>query len=150
MATDPRPRVLCVDDNPDVADSAAELCRLVGFDARACYGGHSALEVATEFRPDVCLLDLNMPEMDGDELAQRLREQAGGRAVMFVAITAMEGADPRRRTTAGGFHLHLVKPVDPHKLLRVVDDLWRVMSEPPEPAPRPPGRSAAPEPQGGG
>lgn len=72
-------RVLCVDDNRDVADSTAELLRLVGFEARACYDGPTALAEAAAFLPSVCLIDLNMPGMDGDELATRLRAQAGGR-----------------------------------------------------------------------
>ncbi len=127
METFSRPRVLYVDDNHDVADSATELLRLVGFDTRVCYDGPSALAAAPEFLPDVCILDLNLPGMDGDELAVRLRDQATGRAVLFVAVTAMGGEECRRRTGAAGFHLHLVKPVDPHDLLRVVDELWQLM-----------------------
>lgn len=122
-----RPRVLCVDDNRDVADSAAELLSLVGFDARVSYDGVSALMCARGFLPDVCLIDLNMPMMEGDELAVRLREQSGGRPMLLVAVTAMGNDECRRRTTAAGFHRHLVKPVDPHDLLRVVDELWRVL-----------------------
>ena len=126
MTTANRPRVLYVDDNQDVADSAAELLRVVGFDAVACYDGVSALALARSFSPDVCMLDLNMPGMAGDELARRLREEAGGRAVVVVAVTAMGDPDARRRTEEAGFQIHLIKPVDPHDLLRVVDELWRV------------------------
>ena len=121
-----RRRILCVDDNHDVADSTAEWLDLVGFEAVACYDGPDALAVASEFRPDVCLLDLTMPGMDGDELADRLRELFAGRATLFVAVTARGDEESRRRTEAAGFELHLVKPVDPHDLLRVVDELWRV------------------------
>jgi CheY-like chemotaxis protein len=71
-------RVLCVDDNRDVADSEADLLHVHECDARACYSGASALVEVAEFRPCVCLIDLNMPGMDGDELAVRLREQEGG------------------------------------------------------------------------
>lgn len=117
-------RVLCVDDNRDAADSTADLLRLVGFEARACYDGPAALAEAAHFLPGVCLIDLNMPGMDGDELASRLREQAGARPLVLVAVTAMGSDECRRRTEAAGFHLHLVKPVDPHDLLRVVDELW--------------------------
>jgi CheY-like chemotaxis protein len=116
-------KVLYVDDNRDVADTAAELLGLVGFDARACYSGADALAVAAEFRPSICLVDLNMPGMDGDELAGRLREQAGGRAVLFVAVTAMGAEEYRRRTREAGFEMHLVKPVDPHDLVRILDAL---------------------------
>jgi CheY-like chemotaxis protein len=130
----PRPSILVVDDNRDGADSTVELLGLVGFDARACYDGPAALAVAAEFRPDAVLIDLMMPLMDGDELAVRLREQAGGRPMLLVAVTAMSGDEYRRRTAAAGFHLHLVKPVSPHNLLLVVDELWRVMSQGAHPA----------------
>ena len=72
-------RILCVDDNPDQADSEALFLRVIGFEARACYGGHDAIRVAGVFLPDVCLLDLHMPGMAGDELAARLRDGAGAR-----------------------------------------------------------------------
>jgi two-component system OmpR family response regulator len=118
-----RLRVLCVDDNRDATDSAVEILRIVGFDAMACYDGPHALAAAGEFTPDVSLLDLNMPGMDGDELAGRLRDQAAGRAMVFIAVTARSDDDSRRRTADAGFKLHLVKPVDPHQLLRIVDAL---------------------------
>ncbi len=118
-------RVLCVDDNRDVADSSAELLRIVGFDARACYCGESALHEAATFRPVVCLIDFDMPGMDGDELAVRLKEQAAGIPLVLVAITARSDEESRRRIREAGFDLHLVKPVDPHNLLAVVDSLWQ-------------------------
>ena len=118
-------RVLCVDDNRDFADSTAMLLRAVGFEARACYDGQSALKVAEEFRPSVCLLDLHMPGMAGDELAARLLAQPGWRPLLVVAVTAMSDEAYRQRTAAAGFHLHLVKPVDPEKLVALVDALFR-------------------------
>jgi DNA-binding response OmpR family regulator len=118
-------RVLCVDDNHDMADSAAELLRTVGFDARACYCGFTALAEAAAFLPGVCLIDLNMPGMDGDELAVQLRAQAGGRPLVLVAVTAMSNTESSQRISDAGFDLHLVKPVDPHQLLAIVDALWR-------------------------
>ena len=127
MGSESRPKVLYVDDNHDVADSSADLLRIVGFDVRAAYDGPAALAVAREFAPDLCLLDLNMPAMAGDELARRLREQAAGRPVLFVAVTAMSNDESRDRTHDAGFRLHLVKPVDPHDLLRIVDELWQVL-----------------------
>lgn len=134
METEPRPRVLYVDDNRDLADSAAELMALSGFEVRACYDGPTALGVAAEFRPDAALLDLHMPLMDGDELAARLRAQAGTRPLLLVAVTAMGGDEYRRRTDAAGFHLHLVKPVSPCDLLLLVNDLWQVMCAAERPA----------------
>ncbi|WP_149114727.1 response regulator [Limnoglobus roseus] len=111
VATRERPaRVLCVDDSRDAADSLAALLTAMGYDARACYDGPTALRVAAEFEPDVCLLDLNMPGMDGDELARRLRADAGDAPMILVAITGRNDAEARLRIEAAGFHQHLVKP----------------------------------------
>lgn len=118
-------RVLCVDDNHDVADSEAMLLRVTGFDARACYDGPTALEAAESFQPSVCLIDLHMPGMDGDELVAGLRARAGDRPLVLVAVTAMDDERSRRRIAAVRFDLHLVKPVDPHQLVHVVDVLYR-------------------------
>lgn len=131
MGPTSRPRVLCVDDNQDAADSEAVLLRLVGFDSRACYDGATALAVAKTFLPDVCLIDLHMPRMSGDLLIEKLRQQAAGRPILFVAVTAMGDESSRRRTSEAGFHLHLIKPVDPHDLLRVVDELWQLWEDDP-------------------
>jgi two-component system OmpR family response regulator len=113
-----RTRVLYVDDYPDVADTAVVLLGLFGFDARAAYDGHTAL--AAGFGPDVCVLDLNMPGMDGDELAVRLRDQAGGRPLLLVAVTAQDDAASGRRMTAAGFHRRLTKPADPTALVQLL------------------------------
>ncbi|QEL18402.1 response regulator [Limnoglobus roseus] len=110
VATRSTARVLCVDDHRDAADSLAALLTALGYDARACYDGPTALRVAAEFEPDVCLLDLNMPGMDGDELARRLRADAGDAPMILVAITGRGDAESRLRIEAAGFHQHLVKP----------------------------------------
>lgn len=116
-------KVLCVDDNRDAADSEAMLLELVGYEAKACYDGRSAIKLADDFHPCIGLLDLNMPGMDGDELAGHLRDQADGRPLALVAITAMSNDESRDRTNAAGFDQHLVKPVEPVQLLATVDGL---------------------------
>jgi two-component system, OmpR family, response regulator len=116
-------RVLCVDDNRDIADSEVDLLHVHGFDARACYSGASALREAAEFRPCVCLIDLNMPGMDGDELAVRLREQEGGPPPVLVAVTARSDEASRRRIEDAGLDPHLVKPVDPNVLVAVIESI---------------------------
>jgi CheY-like chemotaxis protein len=121
-------RVLCVDDNRDVADSSVDLLRVMGFEARACYDGPTALTEAAVFRPGVCLIDLNMPGMEGDALAVLLRAWAAGAPVVLVAVTAMSDEESNRRIRDAGFDLHLVKPVDPHNLVSVVDALWKAWS----------------------
>jgi len=118
-------RVLVVDDNRDCADSTALLLQTAGFEARACYDGATALQLVATFRPGLCFLDLNMPGMDGDELAVRLRTWARRRRLVLVAVTAMDDSDHVERIEAAGFDLHLVKPVDPFDLVQVVDTLFR-------------------------
>ena len=124
MNTAHRPRILYVDDNSDVTDSAVELLRLLGYETVASYDASHALTVAPSFRPDVCLLDLDMPGMQGDELARRLRIQAGGRSVLFVAVTARSDDDSIRRMADAGVGLLLVKPAAPHDLVRAIEDHW--------------------------
>jgi CheY-like chemotaxis protein len=113
-------RVLCVDDNRDIADSTALLLRTYGFEARACYDGRSALRVASEVRPNLCLIDLNMPGMAGDELAVQLRGLPALRPIFLVAMTAMSEEAHRKRITAAGFDVHLVKPADTEQLVALV------------------------------
>jgi DNA-binding response OmpR family regulator len=119
-----------VDDNRDCAESAALLLRMTGFEARTCYDGRNALLVNDSFRPAVCFLDLNMPGMDGDELARRLRKASQWRPLLLIAVTAMSDEASCTRIKAGGFDLHLVKPVDPGKLVEVADLLFRAAGRP--------------------
>ncbi len=123
MQGSPYPRVLCVDDNRDAADSTAIILELHGFECRACYDGFAALDLVESFQPDVCLIDLNMPGMDGDVLAVKLK--ATHRTLLLVAVTAMSDAASERRTAAAGFDRHLVKPVEPSLWPDVVKTLAR-------------------------
>jgi PAS domain S-box-containing protein len=113
-------RVLVVDDNVDAADSVALLMRMDGHEVRTAYDGPTALRVAPEFRPQVVLLDIGMPGMDGYEVARRLRGEFG-REVLLVAMTGFGQEEDRRRATEAGFDHHLVKPADPAAL----DDILR-------------------------
>ncbi len=118
-------RVLCVDDNRDSADTEALLLQIFGFDTKVCYDGESALSTARSYLPNVCIIDLNMPGMDGDELAKRLRDESKATPPIFVALTAMNGEESRRRINEAGFQTHLVKPVDPEKFIRVIEGFCR-------------------------
>ena len=124
FSADERIRVLRVDDYPDTADSAATLLRIVGFETRACYNGAAALRIVRDFRPGVCLIDLNMPGMPGDELASRLREIPELQPLLLVAVTAMSCPESFQRIEAAGFHIRMIKPADPCKLVKVVDSLF--------------------------
>jgi DNA-binding response OmpR family regulator len=118
-----------VDDSPDIADSTADLLQVVGYEVRACYGSKAALAEAAAFRPDLCIIDLNMPGMEGDELAGRLRKQAGPIPVVLVAMTAMSDEKSVRRVREAGFALHLVKPVEPTRLLEAIELLLQTSRE---------------------
>lgn len=107
-------RVLIVDDNRDAADSLALLLEQDGHVVQATYSGESALSVVKEFSPDVVLLDLGLPGIDGYETARRLKPLAP--AVCIVALSGYGQLEDRRRTAAAGFHGHLTKPVDPDVL----------------------------------
>ena len=119
-AVAPPRRVLVVDDNVDSAQSLGMLAELLGNDIRLAYDGPSALEAAQEFNPDVVLLDIGLPGMDGYEVARRLRALPGLRDVLLVAQTGWGQADDRARARAAGFDHHLVKPVDPDELQQLL------------------------------
>lgn len=114
-------RILYVDDNRDLADSAVELLRLAGFDARACYDGPTALAEAVAHHPTLCMIDLNMLGMDGDELAGRLQRVPLETRPVLIAVTAMSDAASADRIRAAGFDRHLVKPVDPLTLVALAE-----------------------------
>jgi len=113
----PRRRFLVVDDNRDAADSLALLLEVYGADVQVAYDGISALAtLRSSPRPDVVLLDLGMPDMDGFEVASRIRKQPELVGIVLVALTGWGQPEDRRATRAAGFDLHLVKPVSPPEL----------------------------------
>jgi PAS domain S-box-containing protein len=110
--TAPR-RTLIVDDNADAANSLAALLNLQGHDTQAVYSGREALERVKSFKPEVALIDIGLPEMNGYELAKRLREAADLTPLRLVAVTGYSHAEDREQALAAGFDDYLVKPVDP-------------------------------------
>jgi PAS domain S-box-containing protein len=119
----PRRRILVVDDNQDAANSLAVLLRLAGHEVRSAYDGATALALAADFRPALVLLDIGMPEMDGYTVARRLRENAELGPLVLVALTGWGQHEDRRRSKQAGFDHHLVKPVDPAMLVRLLSSL---------------------------
>jgi signal transduction histidine kinase/DNA-binding response OmpR family regulator len=105
-------RVLVVDDNKDAAESLAILLGLEGHQVRICYDGPAALTCGGPWRPEVVLLDIGLPGIDGYEVARRLRAQDGTTGVLLVAITGYGQEEDRRRALEAGFDRHLTKPVD--------------------------------------
>ena len=117
-----RLRVLVVDDNRDAADTLAALLMLCGADVRVCYDGAAGVREASTFRPDVGLFDVNMPLMDGCELARRVRSDALGRPMLLIAVTGISDDAARRQTAGAGFNVHLTKPADPAGLVATLAD----------------------------
>ena len=108
-----RTKVLVVDDYVEAAESMAEGLREFGYQVEVALDGASALAIASHFTPDVCLLDLGLPLMDGYEVARRLRDNPQmPDDLRIIAVTGYAHEGARRRTTAAGFDAHLVKPVD--------------------------------------
>jgi two-component system CheB/CheR fusion protein len=118
----PACRVLLADDNVDAVSSLAVLLQFFQADVRVVYDGPSALRAAQEERPDLVILDIGMPGMDGCEVARRLRQSPGLEGVLLVALTGWGQEEHRRRTREAGFDYHLVKPADPEQLQRLLAD----------------------------
>ncbi|TMA46018.1 MAG: response regulator, partial [Deltaproteobacteria bacterium] len=111
-----------VDDNEDALEMLAELLRAAGHNVLTAGDGPAALAAAPRFRPDIAVLDIGLPAMDGYELASRLRAQAGGEAPILVALSGYGQDGDRTRSDAAGFALHLVKPIDAEQLLGALEE----------------------------
>ncbi|MGN6366542.1 response regulator [Asticcacaulis taihuensis] len=118
-------RVLVVDDNQASADTLHWTVELFGDTVKSCHDGRTALKLAADFRPDVILLDIGMPGMDGLQVCEALRAMPDLKHVKIIAQTGWGDEQMRRKTATAGFDLHLVKPVDPHVL---EDMLWLLRS----------------------
>jgi len=113
-------RILVVDDNRDGADSLAEMLKMVGNDTRTAYDGQAGVDAAGEFRPDVILLDIGLPKLNGYEACRRIRNEPWGAGVVLIALTGWGQDEDRRRSHEAGFDRHLVKPVDPQALMKLL------------------------------
>lgn len=118
-----RGRVLLVDDNPDATASMRLLLETKGYQVRTAADGVEALEVAQSFRPDVALLDIGLPRLNGYALARKLREFPWGKGMLLIATTGWGQDDDRARSREAGFDHHLVKPVDLSMLLKLLAGL---------------------------
>jgi CheY-like chemotaxis protein len=120
----PLPRVLVVDDATDARNSLRLLFEMWGLEVRDAADGHAALEVVRTFLPDIAVLDIRLPGMDGFELARRLRRLPGLEAVELVAITGHHVETDDGDAVSAGFKRLLLKPYDPRELESVVSS-WR-------------------------
>jgi PAS domain S-box-containing protein len=109
-------KVLVVDDNRDAAETLSTLIRLYGCEVMTSFNGLEALEVAEVFQPDVALLDIGMPGLNGYEMAQQIRQRLWGKRMRLIAVTGWGQEDDKRRAMAAGFDYHLRKPIDSDSL----------------------------------
>ena len=119
-------RILVVDDHRDSATSLAMVLDVMGHLTRTAFDGPAAIEAAERFRPDLIFLDIGLPKLDGYDTGRRIRAEPWGRDVVIVALTGRGQPEDKRRSAEAGFALHLVKPVDPDELERVLTDLLAV------------------------
>jgi DNA-binding response OmpR family regulator len=101
----------------------AMLLELAGHEVYTAYDGEDAVVAAETFRPEVAVLDIGMPRLNGHEACRRIREQPWGKAVYLIALTGWGQEDDRRRTEEAGFDHHLVKPVEPAELVKLLASL---------------------------
>jgi CheY-like chemotaxis protein len=114
------PRVLVVEDNVDAALTLVDLLRIWGHEVCCVHDGPAAVEIAQGYRPEVVLLDIGLPGMDGYEVARRLRGVPETREALLVAVTGYGQESDRARSREAGFDHHLVKPVDLDGLRRLI------------------------------
>ena len=121
----PRRRILIVDDNRDAAETLGELLRALGATVSVAHSGSDALEKLRSFGPDSVLLDIGMPDMDGYEVARRIRATAEYSRILLIALTGWGQEHDQRRSRAAGFDHHVVKPPDIDRLRELLTAGWR-------------------------
>jgi two-component system CheB/CheR fusion protein len=109
-------RALVVDDAVDAASSLARFLRVHGMEVDVAHDGHAALEAVARFNPEIVFLDLELPKLDGLEVARRLRRRLGGERITLVATTGHGRPEDLRRSAEAGFDHHLTKPLDPDEI----------------------------------
>jgi signal transduction histidine kinase len=129
-------RILLADDNRDALETLARLLQLGGHEIHKAVDGVQALEAATRVRPDLVLLDIGMPGMDGYEVARRIRSQPWGRAAKLVALSGWGQESDRKRSREAGFDTHFIKPLDPQRLSMLLASLSTPGGSAAEPAAR--------------
>lgn len=116
-------RIVVVDDNRDSADALAMLLQVYGYETDTAYDGVEGVEAAERLRPDAVLLDIGMPRLNGYDACRFIREKPWGKSLVLIAMTGWGQEEDRRRTIAAGFDAHIVKPVDPTDLMKLIDSL---------------------------
>ncbi len=116
-------RILVVDDNLDSAESMSLLLEISGHDVRTAHDGVAAVETASSFRPEIVLLDIGLPKLNGYEAARKIRSEDWGKSMYLMALTGWGQDKDRERSKEAGFDCHLVKPIDPVELMKRLADV---------------------------
>jgi CheY-like chemotaxis protein len=130
LATEKKPlvprsalRILIVDDNRDGADILSMMLKMLGNDTRTAYDGQEGVEAAAQFRPDVMLIDIGLPKLNGYDACRRIREQAWAKKAILIAVTGGGQEEDRHRAHEAGFDKHMVKPLEPQALMKLLASL---------------------------
>jgi CheY-like chemotaxis protein len=115
-----RRRILIADDNQDSARSLAIMLKFLGNEVQTAHDGQEAVDLAASYQPEVVLLDIGMPKLNGYDAASYIRQQPWGRSVVLIALTGWGQEEDKRRSQEAGFDYHLVKPVEPDVLKKVL------------------------------
>ena len=122
-------RILVVDDNRDSAETLELMLRHRGNSVSLAYDGEAAVQAATEFQPDVVVLDIGLPKLNGYEACRRIRQQTTGRRMIIIALTGWSRDEDRKLTREAGFDYHVVKPVSPNSMWTLIADLTSKRSD---------------------
>ena len=117
----PKKRILVADDNRDGADTLAMVLEYLGYETAVAYNGKEAVQVAHNFNPDVVILDINMPVMDGYEAARTLRRSENSQRRVLIALTAVTADEAKTKAKQAGFDVHLGKPLEGGQLAEVIE-----------------------------
>lgn len=118
-------RILIVDDNRDAADTLGTMLQLMGNEIRITYDGEDAVRAAGEFRPQIVLLDIGLPKLNGYEACRRIRQELWGKDMILFAVTGWGQDEDKQKARDAGFDRHMVKPVDPSSLIQLLGSLAR-------------------------
>jgi CheY-like chemotaxis protein len=122
-------RILVVEDNTDSREMLRQLLEIEGHEVYDAADGHAAIALACQVRPEIALIDLGLPDLNGYELASRLRGEPHLRGMALIALTGYGAPEDRQRSRDAGFWSHLVKPVDPETLRDVFAEVSRVRGQ---------------------
>jgi DNA-binding response OmpR family regulator len=116
-------RILIADDNQDAAETLSMLLQMDGHDVQVVHDGRAAVSAFAAFKPEIALVDIGMPELNGYEVARLVREDAHGQAVTLIAVTGWGQERDKQRALEAGFDHHFTKPVEPHRIDKILRSL---------------------------